>query len=142
MAALFHTSTSLDDLAIGNSISVKGPKGNFVYQPNMCKEIGMIAGKYARVFISYVGGTGITPMLQVIKAILKNPRDVTKVSLVFANVTEEDILCREELDSLAKDPRFNVYYVLNNVCEIINSNLSSNLPVAILLVELDSCPRL
>lgn len=32
-------------------------------------------------FIQIAGGSGITPMLQVIEAILKNPDDTTKVSL-------------------------------------------------------------
>jgi cytochrome-b5 reductase len=32
------------------------------------------------------GGTGITPMYQLIKAIFKNPNDKTKVSLVYGNV--------------------------------------------------------
>lgn len=31
------------------------------------------------------GGTGITPMLQIIMAILKDPEDHTRVSLLFAN---------------------------------------------------------
>lgn len=39
---------------IGDKIGVRGPKGAFIYTPNMAKEIGMVAG-----------GTGITPMLQV-----------------------------------------------------------------------------
>ena len=33
------------------------------------------------------GGTGITPMYQLIKAIFKNPNDKTKVTLVFGNVS-------------------------------------------------------
>jgi cytochrome-b5 reductase len=41
-------------LKIGDVADIRGPKGNFVYEPNMCKALGMIAG-----------GTGITPMLQV-----------------------------------------------------------------------------
>jgi cytochrome-b5 reductase len=81
-----------------------------MYEANMCKYIGMIAG-----------GTGITPMLQIVNAVLKNPNDVTRVSLIFANVAESDILCRKELDKLADDPRFSVYYVLNNVRGITNS---------------------
>jgi len=55
------------------------------------KAIGMIAG-----------GTGITPMLQVLHEVLDNPADTTQVSLVFANVTEEDIMLRKELDGLAE----------------------------------------
>lgn len=39
-------------------------------------------------------GTGITPMLQVADHILDNPADRTKVSLLFANVSEGDILLK------------------------------------------------
>ena len=43
-------------------------------QPTEVKKVGMIAG-----------GTGITPMLQLIRQILKNKEDKTEVSLLFAN---------------------------------------------------------
>eukprot|EP01024_Parvocaulis_polyphysoides_P071023 TRINITY_DN8807_c0_g1_i5.p6 TRINITY_DN8807_c0_g1~~TRINITY_DN8807_c0_g1_i5.p6 ORF type:complete len:139 (+),score=21.27 TRINITY_DN8807_c0_g1_i5:44-418(+) len=60
------------------------------------------------------GGTGITPMYQVIKAILKNSQDKTKISLLFSNRTEEDILLRQELDEFAiENPKFRVYYTLS-----------------------------
>ena len=61
------------------------------------------------------GGTGITPMLQIIRAALKNPRDKTKLNLVYANVNYEDILLKKELDELADkySSRFKVFYVLN-----------------------------
>ncbi|KAI0078947.1 NADH-cytochrome b5 reductase [Panus rudis PR-1116 ss-1] len=92
-------------LKIGDKIRVKGPKGQFTYHPTLSRELGMIAG-----------GTGITPMLQIIRAALKNPEDKTKLSLIYANVNPEDILLKKELDELAeKHPdRFKVYYVLNN----------------------------
>lgn len=62
------------------------------------------------------GGTGITPMLQIIRAALKNPADKTKLSLIYANVTAEDILLKKELDELAAThpKRFTVFYVLND----------------------------
>jgi cytochrome-b5 reductase len=62
------------------------------------------------------GGTGITPMLQIIRAALKNPLDFTTLSLIYANVNPEDILLKKELDDLAvrHSKRFKVYYVLNN----------------------------
>lgn len=62
------------------------------------------------------GGTGITPMLQIIRAALKNPDDRTKLSLIYANVNHEDILLKKELDELAErnKGRFKLYYVLNN----------------------------
>lgn len=61
------------------------------------------------------GGTGITPMLQIIKAILRNPEDKTQIDLLFANVNEEDILLKEDLDELSSThSNFRVHYVLNN----------------------------
>ncbi|KAF9105077.1 NADH-cytochrome b5 reductase [Mortierella sp. AM989] len=91
------------ELKIGDTINARGPKGQFNYTPNMCRAIGMIAG-----------GTGLTPMLQIIRAVLKNPADKTLINFIFANVTEEDIILKAELDALAKKyPQFKVYYVLN-----------------------------
>lgn len=104
-----NISKYLTTLKVGDNMKVRGPKGAMVYTPNMCRHIGMIAG-----------GTGITPMLQIIEAIIRNrPRnggnDTTKVDLLFANVNPDDILLKEKLDKLNKeDPDFNVYYVLNN----------------------------
>jgi cytochrome-b5 reductase len=37
------------------------------------------------------GGTGITPMYQIIKSSLKDPKDRTQLSLIYANVNEDDI---------------------------------------------------
>jgi cytochrome-b5 reductase len=92
-------------MKIGDKIRVKGPKGQMRYTPGLVREFGMIAG-----------GTGITPMLQIVRAIMKNPRDKTKVSLIFANVNEEDILLRKELEELAEKEkaRFKLHFVLNN----------------------------
>jgi cytochrome-b5 reductase len=93
-------------LRVGDTMKVKGPKGAMVYTPNMVRHFGMIAG-----------GTGITPMLQIIRAIVRGRAtgDKTKVDLIFANVNREDILLKEDLDALIKeDPGFNIYYVLNN----------------------------
>lgn len=108
-----NISKHVASLEIGDKIRVKGPKGAMVYTPNMVKHIGMIAG-----------GTGLTPMLQIIRAVIRGrPKnggsDTTKVDLIFANVNQEDILLKEDLDKLAReDEGFNVHYVLNNPPEI------------------------
>ena len=101
-----NISRHLATLNIGDKMKVKGPKGAMVYTPNMVRHFGMIAG-----------GTGITPMLQVAKAILRgrSSGDKTEVDLIFANVNEEDILLRQDLDKLAReDSGFRVHHVLNN----------------------------
>ncbi|KAJ4419325.1 NADH-cytochrome b5 reductase [Gnomoniopsis sp. IMI 355080] len=100
-----NISKHLASLAVGQAIRVRGPKGAFMYTPNMVRHFGMIAG-----------GTGITPMLQVIKAIIRGRKagDRTEVDLIFANVTEKDILLKEDLDALAaEDKGFRVHYVLD-----------------------------
>lgn len=93
----------------GDYMAVKGPKGRFKYQPNQVRAFGMIAG-----------GTGITPMFQVTRAILENPQDKTNINLIYANVTYDDILLKEELDAfaIAFPDRFKVYYVLNQPPEV------------------------
>ncbi|KAJ8766821.1 hypothetical protein K2173_008375 [Erythroxylum novogranatense] len=92
------------EMCEGDFLAVKGPKGRFKYEPNQVKAFGMLAG-----------GTGITPMFQVTRAILESPDDKTNIHLLYANVTYDDILLKEELDSLANTfpDRFSVYYVLN-----------------------------
>lgn len=94
----------LAQLKPGDTLDVKGPIPKLPYAPNMKKQIGMIAG-----------GTGITPMLQVIDAIVSNPEDNTQVSLVFANTTPADILLKSKLDALSfAHPNFKVYYVVDS----------------------------
>lgn len=48
---------------------------------------------------------------QVIQAVVKDPQDSTELSLLYANVSPDDILLREELDALAAaHPNFRVWY--------------------------------
>ncbi|KAL9341970.1 hypothetical protein Peur_065295 [Populus x canadensis] len=102
------------EMQVGHYLAVKGPKGRFRYQPGQVRAFGMLAG-----------GSGITPMFQVARAILENPNDKTKVHLIYANVTYEDILLKEELDTLAErySSHFNVYYVLNQPPETWDSGV-------------------
>lgn len=86
----------------GDSINMKGPWKKLPYEANKYTNVGMIAG-----------GTGLTPMLQVVREILSNPADKTKVTLLFGNKTEQDILLRAELEELAKDARFEVVHTLD-----------------------------
>ncbi|KAG9458712.1 hypothetical protein H6P81_003220 [Aristolochia fimbriata] len=102
------------EMKVGDYLSVKGPKGRFKYQVGQVRAFGMLAG-----------GSGITPMFQVARAILENPHDKTKVHLIYANVTYEDILLKEELDGLATNypDRFKIYCVLNQPPESWNGGV-------------------
>ncbi|KAK4183951.1 hypothetical protein QBC35DRAFT_535336 [Podospora australis] len=94
----------LEAMKVGETIDIRGPKGAMQYKPlSYAKHIGMIAG-----------GTGITPMFQMIRAIVEDDTDTTTLSLLYASNTENDILLREELDGYALrcPEKFRVQYVL------------------------------
>lgn len=89
---------------VGQRLDFKGPLPKYPWEPNKHKHITLIAG-----------GTGITPMYQLLRTIFKNPEDKTKVTLVFGNVTENDILLKKELQELENTypQRFKAFYVLD-----------------------------
>jgi cytochrome-b5 reductase len=113
-------SQHLDSLKLGDTIDVRGPNGLLIYQGKgqfairpdkktpatirTVKKVGMIAG-----------GTGITPMLQIIRQIFKDPDDATEIFLIFANQTESDILLKSELDEIAaaNPTNFHLWYTLD-----------------------------
>ncbi|KAH7138613.1 hypothetical protein B0J11DRAFT_555320 [Dendryphion nanum] len=98
-------SSHLHDMEPGQRLDIKGPIPKYQWSPNKHEHVAMIAG-----------GTGITPMWQVANAIFKNPEDKTKVTLIFGNVSEEDILLKKELEHLENTypQRFRAFYVLDN----------------------------
>lgn len=95
----------LDGLKKGDHVEFRGPKGAMRYTSKYSANIGMIAG-----------GTGITPMYQIIRAICSNPSDESHVSLVYANNSESDILLRKEIDYLVSQfpQKLQVHYILLN----------------------------
>jgi cytochrome-b5 reductase len=92
------------NLKVGDEVLFRGPKGAYTHTVGQCKKIGMIAG-----------GTGITPMYQLIRAICEDEHDTTEVSLILANRSEEDILLREQLEKFARryPKNFKLWYMLD-----------------------------
>mmetsp|Transcript_51020 Transcript_51020/g.153369 ORF Transcript_51020/g.153369 Transcript_51020/m.153369 type:complete len:305 (-) Transcript_51020:118-1032(-) len=112
-------SQHLDSLRIGDTMDMRGPKGHVTYWGHgafKVKPIGKpVSERRATSFGMIAGGTGITPMLQIIKAILRDRSDRSTISLIYANQSEEDILLREELESIAKQypDQFRLHYTLD-----------------------------
>lgn len=105
-------SQHLDSLPIGSVLDIKGPLGHIEYTG---KGNFLVRGKhkFAKKLAMLAGGTGITPIYQVIQAIVKDPEDLTEMHVVYGNQSEDDILLREELDAWAeKYERFKVWYVV------------------------------
>lgn len=103
----------LEKMPIGEYIKMEGPKGKLKYvgrgnfyiskQYHVKKKIGMVAG-----------GSGITPMFQIIQSVVKN-KDKVEMTLLFGNRSEKDILIREELEQLREDypDNFKLYYIID-----------------------------
>ncbi|XP_047342490.1 nitrate reductase [NADH]-like [Impatiens glandulifera] len=108
-------SQHLDSLPIGAYLDIKGPVGHIEYTG---KGNFTVHGKprFARKLAMLAGGTGITPMYQIIQAILKDPEDPTEMYLIYANRSEDDILLWDELDEFAENhpDRLKVWYVVQD----------------------------
>lgn len=111
----------VDALAIGDRIAFKGPTGKLQYQGagrfaiKKLRKDPPVAVQAATVNM-IAGGTGITPMLQLVRDVLKRgAADRTRLALLYANQTEGDILLRRELDELAAahPEQFKVWYTLD-----------------------------
>lgn len=94
----------LKKLETGDVAEIRGPKGAMRYRRGMSKQIGMIGG-----------GTGITPLFQLVRSICEDKNDDTKISLIYGNRSESDIMLRDKLDQYAKEAgdKFKLHYVLD-----------------------------
>ena len=117
-------SQHLESLKIGDTIDVRGPSGRLNYLGNgkfLIKKLRKDPAHEVNILNvgMIAGGTGITPMLQLIRHILKDPKDSTKLRLLFANQSEKDILVRKELEEVAeKHPdQFKLWYTLDTTPE-------------------------
>ncbi|KAK6949098.1 hypothetical protein Daesc_009171 [Daldinia eschscholtzii] len=97
-------STYIHSLKPGDSLRFITKIPGYNYQPNKHSEILLIAG-----------GAGITPIYQLIRGILQNPEDHTKINLVFGVNTDADLLLRKELDEYVSNfpSRFHVTYTIS-----------------------------
>lgn len=89
-------------LVVGDKIELKGPLGSFVYSENCNITFRSVPRPGIRKLGLICGGSGITPILQVLRAAIQDIEQSEdtemKLWVIDANKTEEDILYREELD--------------------------------------------
>ncbi|XP_043468755.1 NADH-cytochrome b5 reductase 3 isoform X2 [Leptopilina heterotoma] len=114
----------LENLSVSDTVDFRGPSGRLVYKGEGTFSIKLLRKEppveyNVKKVVMLAGGTGITPMLQLIRAMIKNPKDQTQASLLFANQTEKDILLRKELEEIAKkqSQRFKLWFTLDTSSE-------------------------
>ncbi|KAK3318343.1 hypothetical protein B0H66DRAFT_477126 [Apodospora peruviana] len=93
---------ALDSLPIGQMVEFKGPVGKFEYLGRGQCSIG---GKRRQVgrFVMICAGSGITPIFQVLRAVMADRDDKTRCLVLDGNRVEEDILCKAELDKMVEE---------------------------------------
>ncbi|KAF8649084.1 hypothetical protein AX16_006031 [Volvariella volvacea WC 439] len=90
------------ELKVGDTVELKGPIGHFVW---LGGGMARIRGKelHVRNIGMVCAGSGVTPILQVLRGIFEDTTDEsTTVNVLDVNRHLDDILCREELDALAQ----------------------------------------
>jgi cytochrome-b5 reductase len=91
----------LHDQKIGETVLMSGPNTGGHWVDGMAKRVGFVAG-----------GTGITPMISIIRWILTQKIDA-ELFLIFANKTDSDIIFRQEWErDVRKYANFHCYHVL------------------------------
>ncbi len=108
-------------MQLGQSIQARGPIQLFPSESikTLDRLVMICGGAFQCVFIqcrcsgiekssfvvAVVTGTGVTPMLQIMRSILSDSSAVNdqrlKLQIIFANSTDQDIMMREELEALA-----------------------------------------
>lgn len=115
----------VDSLKLGDQIAFRGPTGKLKYLGNGRFSIKKLQKdppqqvNAAKVNL-IAGGTGITPMLQLIRDVLSRPEEKhIQLALLFANQSENDILLRNELDQLAGEhpEQLKVWYTVDQASD-------------------------
>jgi nitrate reductase (NAD(P)H) len=91
---------ALNAIPLGHFVDFKGPVGKFVYLGGGRCTISDKERRVRRLFM-ICGGSGITPIFQVLRAVIKDIHDPTECIVLDGNRVEEDILCKEDLDDMA-----------------------------------------
>lgn len=92
----------LHDRQIGDQVLMSGPNPGGHWVDGMAKQVGFVAG-----------GSGITPMISIIRWLLANKLPV-ELFLLYANKTEADIIFRDEWNTAAREhAHVHCYHVLS-----------------------------
>lgn len=93
-----------DTLKVGDVVDVMTPMGNFYH----------ITSTTNKNIVLFAGGSGITPMLSIIKTLLKQDSSC-KLTLFYGNQNESSTIFKNELESIASAnaDRFKMFAILD-----------------------------
>lgn len=93
------------ELKVGDELEVSEPRGRFLLNTDISNQ---------KNYIAFVAGSGITPVLSMVKSVLAVEPN-SKFVLVYGNKTLEDVMFKKELDILNETygDRLFVYYTFS-----------------------------
>ncbi|HMS22472.1 MAG TPA: FAD-dependent oxidoreductase [Candidatus Levybacteria bacterium] len=94
---------SLNSLAIGQEVQIRGPWGDFVLDKKETRPVVFIAG-----------GIGITPFQSIIKSFLKEKGKIPKITLFVSYKTSQDVLFKREMDFVTGNKNIRVITVISS----------------------------
>ncbi|CAN8004219.1 unnamed protein product, partial [Ixodes hexagonus] len=92
----------IESLIEGSLVEWRGPFGELNYKPNSHKQLLLLAA-----------GTGIAPMIQILRHITDNEDDETFVRLLFGVPKYDEIYLKKELDELKNFWNVSILYCLS-----------------------------
>lgn len=98
-----------DKIKAGDTLEVMVPMGNFYTELNASNK---------KNYVLFAGGSGITPMMSILKSVLKAEPNST-VTLLYGNSDEASIIFRKQIEAIAaaNPNRLKVVHVLCNPTE-------------------------
>jgi nitrate reductase (NAD(P)H) len=113
-AHAWHAGNYLDALEEGEYIDINGPTGEIAYKGNGHFDIEGEQYHFDKLNL-VAGGSGVTPIWQLIHAVLKNKEDKTEISFIDSNKTYGDILLVDELEDYAQHHKdqFKLWHTLS-----------------------------
>lgn len=91
-------------LKVGEQIEVMTPMGAFT---------SPLAGNQKKSYVLFAGGSGITPMISILKSILYVEKQST-ITLIYANKNEDSTIFKKEIDALASsNSNLKIVYVFD-----------------------------
>jgi ring-1,2-phenylacetyl-CoA epoxidase subunit PaaE len=101
-----------DSLKAGDEMEVMTPMGNF-HSP--------LSPVNKKNYVLFAGGSGITPMLSIIKTVLQSEPE-SKITLFYGNRDEAAIIFKKQLDALAdaNTERLKIHHILEHCGEEVD----------------------
>lgn len=102
----WFSSWANDELEVGETIEAMAPMGNFH---------SALKPEESRAYLGFAGGSGVTPMISLIKTVLRAEPQST-FTLVYGNRSTSAIMFREELEDLKNThmARLNIVHILES----------------------------